>query len=152
MLSKRLVKMVEDHAEPLTRGLIVDLKQNPRTSEYHKLSDAEIHRRVYAVYHNLGEWLGSETEDLVEAHYSSLGKRRALESVPLSQVLYALIQTKAHLFDYVRTAGVIDSAMELYQLQELRRLVDNFFDKAVYYTACAYEREATLRASTHIAG
>jgi hypothetical protein len=152
MLSGRLVRMIEDHAEQLTRGLMVDLKQNPRTSEYHNLSDEEIHRRVYDVYHDLGEWLGSEGENFIRTHYSRLGKQRAIEGVPLSQVLYALIRTKAHLFDYVRTAGLIDSAVDLYQLQELRRLVDNFFDKAVYYTTCAYEREAPVGAPTEVAG
>ena len=99
------------------------------------------------------EWLGTEAENVVETHYSSLGKQRAVEGVPLSQVLYALIQTKSHLFDYIRTAGLFNSAVELYQLYELRRLVDNFFDKAVYYTAGAYERElASPRASSAVAG
>jgi hypothetical protein len=36
MLSGRLVKMIEDHAEQLTKGLIDELKQNPKTSEYHR--------------------------------------------------------------------------------------------------------------------
>ena len=153
MLSTRLVQMIEDHAEQLTRGLITDLQENPLTSEYHKLSPAEIHRRVYDVYHNLGEWLGHESEEVVEAHYSRLGKQRALDGVPLSQVLYALIRTKNHLFDFIRTAGLFDSAVGLYQLQELRRLVDNFFDKAFYYAARAYERELALPcASSALAG
>jgi len=30
--------MVEDHAEQLTESLIIDLKQNARTPEYHKLT------------------------------------------------------------------------------------------------------------------
>lgn len=152
MLSGRLVRLVEDHAEQLTSDLIADLKQNPHTAEYHKLADAEIHRRVFKVYHDLGEWLGKETEALVEAHYSELGKQRAAEGVPLSQVIYALIRTKTHLFDYVRRVGLFDSAVDLYQLQEFRRLVDNFFDRAIYYTACAHEREMAVHPSAQLAG
>lgn len=152
MLSARLVKMIEDNAEQLTNGLIIDLKRNPRTSGYHHLSDAEIHQRVYNVYHDLGRWLGGDAESLVEAHYSNLGKRRAMESVPLSQVLYALIRTKAHLFEYVRRSGLFDSAVDLYQHQEFRRLVDIFFDKAIYYTARAYETEQALHYSPAMAG
>lgn len=152
MLSRRLVTMVEDHAEQLTDGLIAELKHNPRTTEYHKLPDAEIHHRVFSVYHDLGEWLGTEAESLVEAHYSELGKNRAAENVPLSQVLYALIKTKTHIFDYVRRAGLFDSAMDLYQLQEFRRLVNNFFDKANYYTARAYEDEMALHLAAQVAG
>jgi hypothetical protein len=143
--------MVEDHAEQLTQSLTIDLKQNARTPEYHKLPDSEIHDRVFKVYRDLGEWLGSEGEIQVEAHHTRLGKRRADEGIPLSQVLYALIRTKKHLIAYVRRSGVFDSAMDLYQFQEFRRLVDNFFDKAIYYTARAYEHEAASRSTSSAA-
>jgi hypothetical protein len=147
MLSGRLVQMVEDHAEQLTQSLTIDLKENARTPEYRKLPDSEIHDRVFKVYHDLGEWLGTEGEIQVEAYHTRLGKRRADEGIPLSQVLYALIRTKKHLIAYVRRAGVFDSAMDLYQFQEFRRLVDNFFDKAIYYTTRAYEHEQHETAS-----
>jgi hypothetical protein len=151
MLSERLVQLVENHAEELTMGLIADLKQNPRTMEYHRLPDDEIRRRVFDVYHDLGEWLGTERQSLVETHYTSLGKRRADESVPLSQVIYALIKTKTHVIEYVRRAGLFDSAVDLYQLQEFRRLLDNFFDMAIYYTALSYERETASHPAPQLA-
>lgn len=144
--------MIEEHADQLTNGLIVDLKRNPRTSDYHRLSDAEIYQRVYNVYHDLGRWLGGDAENVVEAHYSNLGKRRAMESVPLSQVLYALIRTKAHLFEYVRRTGLLDSAVDLYRHEEFRRSVDIFFDKAIYYTARSYETEQALHSVPAMAG
>jgi len=136
--------MVEDHADQLTRGLIAELKQDPRTSEYSKFSNEEIYRRVYKVYHDLGEWLGREAEHLAKAHYTELGELRATEGVPVSQVLYALIRTKAHLFEYISRAGLFDSAVDLYQVQEFRRLVNGFFDNAIYFTALAYERKAGM--------
>jgi hypothetical protein len=43
---------------------------------------------------------------------------------------------------------LVDSAVELYQEQELHRLLGQFFDKAIYYTARAYEREVTLQEAT----
>jgi len=144
MLSIHITRMIEDHAEQLAQSLIIDLQGNPHTPEYHKLPQAEIYRRVYDAYRNLGEWLGQEADSVVQAHYSALGRQRALEGVPLSEVVMALTLTKNHLFNYVRTSSLFDSALQLYQLQELRRLVDNFFDKAIYYTVCAYERGAAL--------
>ncbi len=150
MLSTLLIEKIEDNAEQLTRNLVIDLKENPFTSEYHKLSPEEIRGRVYDVYHNLGEWLGSEAEGAVEARYSSLGKQRAIDAVPLSQVLYALIRTKKHLLEGIPTTGLFDSALGLYQLQEVRRLVHNFFDRAVYYTARAYERQAALHCASPV--
>ncbi len=140
MLSARLVRTIEDHADQITRGVVDNLQSNPRTSAYHKLSHEELHHRAFAVYRNLGEWLGHKTDEAIEATYSELGHKRRAEGVPLSEVIYALILTKYHLRDYIRSAGLVDSAVELYQEQELHRLVGNFFDKAIYYTAQGYER------------
>ena len=57
MLSVRLVQMIEDHAEELTRELIEDLQSNPRTPHYHHLTYEELHFRTYSVYRNLGHWV-----------------------------------------------------------------------------------------------
>ncbi len=147
MLSGRLVRMIEDHAEQLTRGVLNDLQSNPRTAAYHKLPREELHHRAYEVYRNLGRWLGHKTDETVEIFYSELGKKRCAEGIPLSEVIYALILTKYHLRDYIRSAGLVDSAVELYQEQELQRLVGQFFDKAIFYTVKGYEREAAPRRS-----
>ena len=145
MLSARLIRSIEDHAEELTRGVLEDLQQNPRTPAYHKVSREELHHRVYEVYRNLGRWLGHKADEPIEACYSPLGERRYAEGIPLSEVIYALILEKYHLRDYIRSAGVVDSGVELYQEQELHRLVGHFFDKAIYYAAKGHERAAASR-------
>jgi len=153
MLSARLVQMIQDHAEELTRGVINDLQSNRRTPAYHRLSREELQHRTYNVYRNLGHWLGHKTDEAIEASYCELAKKRLAEGIPLSEVVYALILTKDHLREYIRGAGLVDSAVELYQEQELRRLVGHFFDKAIYYTVRGYEREVDFlhakRAAAH---
>ena len=145
MLSARLVQIIEDHAEELTRGVIHDLQTNRRTPAYHHLSHEELHHRVYDVYRNLGHWLNHETDEAIDASYSELGKKRLTEGIALSEVVYALIVTKYHLRDYIRSAGLVESAVELYQEQELHRLVGHFFDKGIYFTVRGYECEAALQ-------
>jgi hypothetical protein len=142
MLSARLVRMIEDHAEQLTHGLIRDLHSHPRTPSYHHLSHEDLHGRVYNVYRNLGHWLGRKSDEELEAAYQELGEKRAAEGIPLHEVVYALILTKYHLRDYIRSTGLVDSAVELYQEQELHRLVGNFFDLAMFYTVKGYQRES----------
>jgi len=142
MLSDRLVRMIEHHAEELTRALVDDLQSNPRTASYHRLSREAIHDRTYHVYKDLGLWLNSKAEEDVEASYTELGKERAAEGIPISQVVFALTLTKYHLRDYIRAAGLVDSAVELHQEQELHHVLGQFFDKAIYYTIRAYERAA----------
>ena len=142
MLSDRLVRMIEHHAEELTRALVDDLQSNPRTASYHRLSREAIHDRTYHVYKDLGLWLNSKAEEDIEASYTELGKEREAEGIPISQVVFALTLTKYHLRDYIRAAGLVDSAVELHQEQELHHVLGQFFDKAIYYTIRAYERAA----------
>jgi hypothetical protein len=145
MLSDRLVRMIEQHADELTRALVEDLRSNPRTASYHRLSRETIHNRTYHVYKDLGLWLSSKAEEDIEANYTELGKQREAEGIPLSEVVYALTLTKYHLRDYIRVSGLADSAIDLYQALELQRLVGQFYDKAVYYTVRAYERSANFQ-------
>lgn len=134
--------MIEDHAEQITHALLNDLQSNPRTPAYNGLSRDELHRRIYEVYHNLGQWLADASEETIESSYSELGRIRFAEDIPLSEVVCALILTKYHLRDYISTSAMLDSAVELYQEKELQRLIGQFFDKAIYYTVQAYMQEA----------
>ena len=129
MLSVRLVQMIEDHAEELTQGLIKDLQTNPRTPHYHHLTYEELHYRTYAVYRNLGHWVSQRSEEPIAANYADLAIRRYAEGVPLEEIVFSLIATKNHLYAYVRTTGLVDSAVEMHQERELRHLIGHFFDK-----------------------
>ena len=137
--------MIEDHAEELTRDTLDSIRRNPRTPSYHSLSSDALYARAYEVYRDLGDWLGGKNEAKIEAWYRALGQRRYDEGIGLSEVIYALILTKNRLENYVRTSGLADSAVELYQEQELFRLIEYFFDRAMYYAALGYEQEASFR-------
>ena len=148
MLSTRLVTMIEDHAEELSRDLIRDVESNKHTVHFQRSSHDELRELAFGVYRNLGDWLShNKKEEAIDATYSKLAGDRFGEGVPLSEVVYALILTKEHLREYVRSSGLLDTAVELYQEQELRTLVGRFFDKAIYYTVRGHEREAARRHS-----
>lgn len=145
MLSTRLVRMIEDHAEDLTREALDDIATNRRTAGYHSLSRHELQRRVYDVYRNLGRWLGDESETRIESTYGELGRSRRGEGIPLSQVVFALMLTKGHLWSFIRSAGLVGSAVDLYQEEELTLLLSRFFDKAIYHTVRGYESVEAAR-------
>jgi hypothetical protein len=139
MLSAWLIRMIETHAEDLTREVLNDLGSNPRTPYMHGVSQDEMHRRLYDLYHNLGRWLGDQTDAVLEAAYAPFGRKRRAEGVPLSEVICAMILVKEHLRSYIRRAAAADSAVELYQEAELNVMIGHFFDKALYFTVKGYE-------------
>lgn len=142
MLSAYLVRTIENHAEDLTRELLKDLGSNPRTPSFHGLSRDELHNRVYDLYHNLGHWVGDRRDSAVEGVYSGWGRMRHAEGTPLSEVVYALCLIKEHLRTYIFRVGAVDSAVELYQEEELNLMIGHFFDKVLYYTVRGYEKAA----------
>jgi hypothetical protein len=139
MISVRLVAMIEDHADQLTAGLVNDLQRHPRLNGYHRLARLELHNRAYDVYHNLGKWVARGSESEIELNYTDLGRRRYREGIPLSEVILALLLTKGHLLEYVKTSGLSDTALDLYQELELVQVVSQFFDKAIYHAARGFE-------------
>lgn len=151
-LSSKLIQMIEDHAEELTRGVIRDLQTNPKTPSMHGLSDRELHDQSYEVYHNLSRWLTKFSEDEIKDFHYRLARIRYDEDVSANEVIYALILKKYHLRDYIRTTGMVDTAVDLLQEQELHHLIGSFFDKAIYFTLEGYEaagKSGPVEAAAH---
>ena len=95
-LSSKLIQMIENHAEELTRGVIRDLQTNLRTPSMHGLSDLELHDQSYEVYHNLSRWLTKLSDDNIKDFHYRLARIRYDEGVSENEVVYALILKKYH--------------------------------------------------------
>lgn len=147
MLAVRLVRLIENHSEQLSRGLTEKVWNSPRCSDLHKVPADELKVRTHEVYRNLSDWLMNKTEAEVERRYTELGARRARQGVALSHIVWALTATKEHVRAFVQREGLVDSAMELHGELELFHLLDQFFDRAVYYVTVGYERAHEARAA-----
>ena len=145
MLASRLVEMIEKHADELTREVVRELETSLRTPSYHKLEGRDVYGRVVEVLRHMGEWLDYKSDATTETWYKALGHSRCQEGVPLSELVYALMLTKQSLRGFIRSQGLVDSAMELYQQLELYSLINRFFDRAIYFAVTGYEEEADLR-------
>jgi hypothetical protein len=139
MLALRLVRLIESHADQLSREFIQRLKHDSRSSDLEKIPQEELIQRSYDVYRHLSEWVLQKSEHELKHTYRELGVRRAAQGVALSQVLWAILSTKELLWKFLQDESVVTSPVELYGEMELFRLVDQFFDKALYYMATGYE-------------
>jgi hypothetical protein len=83
------------------------------------------------------------TEAEIERRYTELGARRAGQGVAYSHFLWAITATKEHMCAFVQREGLSESAMELHGELELMHLLNQFFDRALYFTAVGYESERT---------
>jgi hypothetical protein len=138
-----LIRAIESNAEEFAHSTVKKLRSSPRTESYHKLPDKDMYDRCYEVYRHFGRWLWEKSDEAIQARFNELGEKRCREGIPLAEVLWALVLSKDRLLEYLGAYALADSAIELYQQQELDRLIGHFFDRAVCYTAASYERQAS---------
>ena len=148
MLLPWLMRLIETHADELLEKVINAVRTNPRTAFLHEVSEAELKRRGFDLYHNLGRWLGEKSEAEIEATYHENGRRRFREGVPLSELIYVLILMKQHLWDFIRKNDLPETATNLYGEEQLEMMVGQFFDKAMYHAVRGYE-DAWLKGASH---
>jgi hypothetical protein len=153
MLSRRLIKLIETHAESLTQEVVRDLQTNEHTRSFARLPKDELASRIQALYQNLGNWIGDPKDDAIRLEYEDWGRIRCKQGIPTSEIAFSLILIKKHLRLYIREhAAVVFSGdrlvpgemvpLELYSIQELNYVVGDFFDRALYYLLRGYELQA----------
>lgn len=139
MLTAYLVRMVEQHAGELTKELVDDLLTNERTPTFRRLSRDELEQPAHDIYHNLGEWLAGHKDDELDPLFIGLGRQRFHQKVPLPELVCAIILTKRHLRDRIRSVSTVHSAVELHNEIQLSMMIGRFFDRMLYGAVKGYE-------------
>ncbi|MCL6482458.1 MAG: hypothetical protein K6U02_12105 [Firmicutes bacterium] len=140
MIAARLVRMIEANSEALASSLMQKLKTHRDLPDLNKVPAEELCQRVFEVYRHLSDWITSRSVAEIERRYRAIGARRAMQGVPLSQLVYAILLVKEHLWEFLEQEGLVDRHVELFQEMELLHLVNRFFDRAVFYAALGYEQ------------
>src|SRR5208282_1988924 len=140
MMLYRLVRMIETRSQGLAASLL-DRVQNSRFTQNYRqnVPPEELKERVYDIYRHLGEWLNRKDKFDLERRYLQIGARRAGQQVPVSEVIWVIILTKGNLWDFIRKEAVLESPAEILGEMEMLQLLEQFFDRAIYYAAVGYE-------------
>jgi hypothetical protein len=140
MLAYRLVRLIETHSEGLAKALRKKIENCPKLADYDNVPSEELTERVHEVYRNLGEWLMAKTESDIESRYVEIGRKRAYQGVPSSQVTWTICLVKENLWDYLKQESVIERPAEIFGELEMLEMLDQFFDRAIFYAAVGHER------------
>ena len=141
MLSYRLVRLIETHAEELADGLERKVMASLPLRAFRAIPKHELRERVYEIYRNLGSWLLGESDTQIEQRYREIGGRRASQKVPLAELVLVIVLTKENLWDFLQSEAVVDRAVEIMGELELLQMLDRFFDHAIYYVAVGYQEQ-----------
>jgi len=139
MIALRLVHLIESHSEKLAESLVHKIQRSSRSADLKKVPPHEIQERTREVYRNLSDWILTKTEEDIERIYLPLGRRRAEQGVTLSALCWALMMTEENLWDFLELEGMREKPLEILGGFELLRLLDTFFDQAIYFATLGYE-------------
>jgi len=140
MIAVRLVRLIEQHSDELTDGLLKKFQSSARTTELGRVPAHELRTRSHEILRNLSEWLLSKSDIDVEHRYREIGMVRASQNVSLAHVCWGIILTKEHIWDFLQREGFLRGPIEIFGEMELLRLLDQFFDRALCYCAEGYEQ------------
>jgi hypothetical protein len=147
LLAYRLVKLIETHSDGLARTLQQKIEAGDRCPAYKNLPQGELTRVVAEMYQGMGQWLMGKSEADIERRYTLIGQRRAGQGIPLSQVIWTIALVKENLWEYVQTNN-LGTPVELFGELEILQLLDQFFDRAMFYAAYGYEHAGVAQSNT----
>jgi hypothetical protein len=140
MLAYRLVRLIEKHSDALAAGLLQKVQDSEFTHDYCNVPPEELKQRVYEIYRHLGDWLLGKTEFDIKERYREIGARRAQQNVPLSQLVWVIVLTKENLWEYLKHEAGMERPVEVFGELEMLQLLDQFFDRAIFFAAVGYEK------------
>lgn len=139
ILTYKLVELIEANSDQLADTLVERVRSSPYLAEYRNVPPGELKERVKGIYSHLGEWLEKRREEDIAARYTEIGARRAAQDVPLSQLNWTIVLTKENLWEYLKRSNIASDIKELSGELEMLQLLDQFFDRALYFAAVGYE-------------
>jgi hypothetical protein len=141
LVSTRLVKLIENNADTLTKRWIHLVRSHPGTPTYHTYDEKELYDRAFKVYSQLGRWLSKDTSrEEIAKQYTAMGAKRRKEGFQISEVIQALTITRRVLWFKVLDDGFLDTALDFRMAIDLSNQVVVYFDRAIYFAAVGYER------------
>jgi hypothetical protein len=147
MLAYRLVRLIETHSDALATGFLRKVENCGFTREYCNVPGDELRERVFEVYRHLGDWLLGKSDFDIRERYREIGAHRAAQHVPLSQLVWCIVLTKENLWDFLKNESALERPTEVLGELEMLQLLDQFFDRAIFYASHGYERPWRLATS-----
>jgi len=152
LLAYRLVRLIETHADKLAESTLARVEADPKTRDYRgRVPEEDFKAAVREIYGHLGEWVMGKSEEDIARRYTEIGRRRAEQGVLLSELNWAIVLTRENLWEFLKTEDTLERPTEVFGELTLLQMLEQFFDRAIYYAAVGYEQhKSTDEKSLHL--
>jgi hypothetical protein len=143
MTSEKLVMLIQNNADELTKRLCRDLLGREETTAYRNISQDVVYGRAFEVYSRLDAWLqGNKTKAAeFKGYFEKQGEKRFHEGISLHEEIMVLMLIKRHLWLFVTEKQFFDSTYELQQALQFNNRVVLFFDRVIFHVTNGYQQE-----------
>lgn len=143
MRAHKLVQHMKTNAGALSDGLLQKIRGSEKCSELPlRVPPEEQKRYAYEIYRDLADWLAAGADTIIEPRYETLGIRRANQGIPFSQLLWAVCIAREYLWEYMQHECLLEEPVEFWGGVILLRSLNQFFDRALYFTLLGYQKSA----------
>lgn len=143
MRAPRLVQMLREKSDAMSGDLVTKIRASAKGVDLLTIvPESEQKQCTRAIYEDLTGWLGSKSDAVLEQRYVALGKRRASQGVPASQLFWAVSIAQEYLWDYMQQECLLEDPVEFWGGVLLLRSLTGFFARVVYFTLIGYEQAA----------
>jgi hypothetical protein len=141
LLAYRLVRLIENNADKLADGALKLLQDSEKTRNFAQGQTGEDFRKaVCEIYTHLGGWVMGKSEEDIARRYTEIGRQRAAQGVLLSELNWAIVIAREALWEFLKTEDNLERPAEVFGELKLLQLLEQFFDRAIYYAAVGYEQ------------
>jgi hypothetical protein len=135
----KLVQHMKINADQMSQELMQMIRDSDRCRQLMlKVPEHEHKQYALGIYRDLTEWLANEKDAIIEEHYVALGKRRAQQSVPLSELFWAVCVARDYLWRLVQQECLLEEPVAFWGGVTLLQLINKFFDRALYNVVLGY--------------
>jgi hypothetical protein len=141
MRALKLIQHMKGNAERMSEEVLQKIRKSDKCSQLVlALSKAEQEQSTVQIYRDLTAWLGTESDATIEERYMVLGTLRARQSVPFSNLYWAICIAHEHLWGYIQQECLLDEPVEFWGGVNLLGSLTQFFDRALYFALLGYEK------------
>ncbi|MEI6758048.1 MAG: hypothetical protein FDX18_00150 [Chlorobium sp.] len=150
LLINRFIRLIEDHAESLTLQCVQNLRTNPLTASYGKLTKEQLHDIVYSRFRKIGQWIGKQEgrdRDIAQ-EFCEIGAQGAKSGIKASEMIYSFMLERDLLWSYILDEGIVTEGIDLNRAIEFSHQLNYFYEKAIYFALVGHESQQVFSSET----
>lgn len=141
MFAQKLVRHLEAHSDQLTREFMEKISRSGKCAELlRRVPLEEEEQSIRHIYQDMTKWLLNANRPADAQFYVELGKRRAAQGVPFSELLSGVCAARQYFWEYVERETLLDQPTDFWGGVKLLHSLDSCLDSGLYFAAIGYSQ------------